>query len=136
ALDVRESTVLLMMMERYGAMDEMPRAAMIAWTLLFAVHAAVFEELEFRGVLFGFLLRAVGTATGAVLLAHAVVGGMFALMHLPNTDSPLVKCGQMFVLAVLCGELARRRSVAAAIACHVGMNVVAVTVTFMMEPAS
>lgn len=127
-LGVREGPVMLLMMENLGAINELPGPALFAWSALFVTYVAVLEELQFRGALFGFLLRVWGGGTAAVVGTHAIVGVIFALMHIPNTTSPVLKCSQIMVLAIVTGELARRRSVAAAVACHVAMNIVAVAV--------
>jgi membrane protease YdiL (CAAX protease family) len=83
---------------------------------------AVVEELAFRGVLLGWLLRVGRPRGGYAVCAIVLVSLLWALLHIPNTNAPLLKCGQIFVFGLLLGELARRWSVEAAIAAHVALN--------------
>jgi len=94
---------------------------------LLAVSAmAIAEELAFRGVLLGWLLR-IGRRRGPyAAFAMVVVSLLWALLHIPNTNAPLLKCAQVFLIGLCLCEFARRWSVEAAIAGHVALNVSAV----------
>jgi len=91
--------------------------------------AALAEELLFRGVLFGWLLRLSRNRTAGIVLATVLVSLVWALVHLPNTDAPWIKCGQIFLISMVLCEFARRWCLEAAIAAHVGLNVAALLIS-------
>lgn len=89
--------------------------------------AALAEELTYRGMLYGWLLRLLKGRRG-VALAAVLTSAVWAAAHAPNTDSPLIKCAQVFVLGLFFCEFARRWCLEAAMAAHVGLNLAALLV--------
>ncbi len=122
-----------------GYMAMFPGLEDLAWPvalLLFSVMVlgpAITEELTFRGLILGFLLRVCGRRQGLVVLSIVSVSLLWALLHIPNTDMPIAKCLQIFLIGLVLGELARRRSVESAIAGHVMLNLVAVVMSLIFE---
>jgi membrane protease YdiL (CAAX protease family) len=103
--------------------------ARLPMAALFGTAAALGEELTYRGVLYGWLLRLVGReGRSGVALAAVATSLLWAVAHAPNTDLPLVKCAQIFVLGLFFCEFARRWCLEAAMAAHVGVNLAALLV--------
>lgn len=96
-------------------------------SLGFVTGMAVVEELVFRGVLQGALLR-VAKGKLAVVVTMILVSGLWASLHLLNTNAPMLKMGQIFLIGLVLCEITRRGSLEAAIAGHVGLNWMAVAV--------
>lgn len=100
--------------------------------LLAVTSVAVVEELVFRGALLGALLRCCRSRRVLTAGAVVVVALLWALMHALNTDAPLIKCSQIFVVGVLLCEIARRSCLEAAMAAHISLNVAAVLLGFAL----
>ncbi len=111
-----------------------PLAVRLPVFVMAAGALAVAEELAFRGVLLGWLLR-IGRRRGAyAVLMIALVSLLWALLHIPNTNAPLLKCGQIFVIGLFLGEFARRWSVEAAMAGHLALNATVVALALVVYP--
>jgi membrane protease YdiL (CAAX protease family) len=109
-----------------------PLAVRLPVFVLAACALAVAEELAFRGVLLGWLLR-IGRPRGAyAVLMIALVSLLWALLHIPNTNAPVLKCGQIFVIGLFLGEFARRWSVEAAMAGHLALNATVVALALIV----
>ncbi|MEX0746142.1 MAG: CPBP family intramembrane glutamic endopeptidase [Phycisphaeraceae bacterium] len=132
-LGVGESLWIEQMRESYPGIDQAPRTVLAPVLFLFVGLAAVVEEVEFRGALLGSLLRMFGSRGAAALASMVLVSVLFGLMHLLNTDAPLVKFTQIFILGMMTAELVRRSSLEAAIACHLALNLVSVAALPFME---
>ena len=129
ALGVEESEVLRRALSKmFPGLESADVAVMFPVVLLWAVAAALTEELTYRGVVSGFLLRLRPGDRAMEAVASVVSSLLWALLHLQNTDSPFLKCVQIFVLGLVFFELAKRWCIEAAIAAHVGLNVAAVVV--------
>jgi membrane protease YdiL (CAAX protease family) len=100
--------------------------------LLAVLVPAVREEILFRGALQGFLHRVLGRGTGRTLLVYAGVSLCWAALHYHNTDAPLAKLGQIFVLGLLFCALARRWSVEVAVCAHMGLNAAALVAGLLL----
>ncbi len=61
------------------------------------------------------------------------IARMFASLHLLNTDAPTIKFAQIFVFGLILGEIVRRSSLEAAIACHLGLNITATIGMFLPQ---
>ncbi|MFO7958182.1 MAG: CPBP family intramembrane glutamic endopeptidase [Candidatus Brocadiia bacterium] len=126
ALGVDVSDSIRMAQRLFPLADQVSPTIRIPILLLAMSGMAIAEELAFRGVLLGWLLR-VGHRRGAyAVFAMVVVSLIWALLHIPNTNAPLLKCGQIFLIGLCLCEFARRWSVEAAIAGHVALNAAAV----------
>lgn len=101
-----------------------------------ALAAAVAEEVLYRGVLQAWLIRWLGATRSGVAVGIAVTSFLWALPHIPNTDSVVAKLTQVFILGLLFGWLARRYSVEASMVAHLCLNLSSVIVwlPMMMAP--
>jgi membrane protease YdiL (CAAX protease family) len=108
--------------EYFPALAEGPAVARVAVALPLAVSAALVEEIVFRGVLLGALLRAGKEAPGIVLASVLATSVAWACLHLSITDMPGIKLLQIFFFGLILAELARRWSLESAIAAHLGLN--------------
>ncbi len=122
-LGVEEGEAIRKMFELFPGAGEASIWIRAPVMLLTLSVPAVVEELVFRGGALGFLLRVSGKHR--VAIAASVVGTslLWALLHIPNTDAPLVKCAQMLIIGVVLAEFARRSCIEAAMAGHLGLNV-------------
>jgi len=134
-LGVEESEPLQRMGEMLRGVGEVSPAIRIPIVLLAISVPAIVEELAYRGVLLGFLVRHSGGRRGAIVASVVGVSLLWALIHLMNTDAPLVKLSQIFVVGVVLCEFARRVSVEAAIAGHLGLNLAAGMLALVVEKA-
>jgi len=126
-VDVGES--VKQMQRLFPGMDNVAYAIQIPVWMLAFIAPAVLEEVVYRGVLLGFLLRVLRRPLVPVVLTAF----LWALLHLGNTDAPGLKCLQIFVTGLVLGAAARRYSVEAAIAGHVGLNLTAVLAGYWIE---
>lgn len=118
--------------ELMGHIDRLAWPYRLALYSLMVVGPAITEELAFRGLMLGFLLRIGGDRRWLAVLSIVFVSFLWSLLHIPNTDMPVVKCLQIFLIGLVLGELARRRGMEAAIAGHVMLNVSAVVCSLPM----
>jgi membrane protease YdiL (CAAX protease family) len=88
------------------------------------VGAALTEELAFRGVLLGWLLRRLRGRAGAAL-AVALASLLWTCAYLPATGGAPFKLAYVFLVGVLLCVFARRWCVEAAVASHIALNVAA-----------
>ncbi|MBN1524762.1 MAG: CPBP family intramembrane metalloprotease [Spirochaetales bacterium] len=89
----------------------------------FFVSAAITEEIMFRGALLGFFLRITKNRFAYYIVFAIVVSAIWAFFHFYNTNAPLIKLGQVFLIGLLLSEAARRWSLESAIAFHVSLNI-------------
>jgi membrane protease YdiL (CAAX protease family) len=82
------------------------------------VGAPVFEEAVYRGLLQTGLVRALGRRWAAVMLTAVI----FALMHRLGGAVPWHALPTIFVLGLVCGLVAEKRGVWAAMATHAAFN--------------
>ncbi len=87
------------------------------------LYAAVAEEIAFRGVLLGFLLRLGRERPWVVLVAAVTTSMAWALLHLSLTDAPGIKLVQIFLIGLGLVWITRRWGLEAAILAHMGLNV-------------
>jgi membrane protease YdiL (CAAX protease family) len=131
ALDVSEGQAILWLMQTL-----MPGHAELsvwwkfAWALPTVVAYAIAEEVSFRGIMQGWLIRLMGDGRGTVIGAIVLTSIAWAIGHASNTDAIGLKLTQIFLLGLVFGWLARRYSVEAAIVAHVSLNVVAALAIF------
>jgi membrane protease YdiL (CAAX protease family) len=93
---------------------------------------AIIEELTYRGAIFGFLLRLSRNNRWAIVASTLFVSLIWALGHLSNTNAPLIKCIQIFIIGIVFCEFARRISIESAIASHIALNVTIVILAFLV----
>ena len=68
-----------------------------------------------------------------MVLATIATCLVWALFHLGNTDSPLVKITQIFLIGLALTEMARRMGLEAALAAHISLNLCSVVFGFWLE---
>lgn len=107
-------------------------AVRVPVVLVTVVTIAVTEELLFRGVMFGFLLRVCGRGRLSMVFSSIVVSFIWAILHMQNTDAPLVKCTQVFIIGLVLCWLARKGNIESAMAAHVGLNLAAAVAALAM----
>ncbi len=86
--------------------------------------AALGEEVMYRGVLQALLSQRLAGRAGS-FLAIVLTSLIWALAHSLNTDAPWVKLGQIFVIGLAFGAIARRYSVEASALAHLALNLMA-----------
>jgi membrane protease YdiL (CAAX protease family) len=118
--------------QMFAAFHELSLPIRLFFMALMVAGPAIAEELVFRGLLLGFLLRV--SKGNSVLVAVSIVGVSLAwsLLHLQNTDWPVLKCAQIFLIGLVLGELARRRGVESAIAGHLALNLTAISAELLV----
>ncbi len=126
ALDVQEGEALRQFREMFKGLETVPPLVLILATIPAVTAVAVGEEIIFRGVLLSSLVTVFKAHRGLSIGAVVFVSALWSVAHIPNTDAPVMKLTQVFVIGIVLGEYARRRGLHAAIAGHVGLNVVAV----------
>jgi membrane protease YdiL (CAAX protease family) len=102
-------------------------------TLPTVIGPAILEELQYRGILQGFLLRLCKDNRVAVTAATICVSLLWALLHLPNTNAPLLKCIQVFIIGLVLSEFARRKGIGTSIAAHVSLNISATILELILK---
>jgi hypothetical protein len=90
--------------------------------------SALIEELAWRGAVLGWLRRAAGDRRAGVVVAMFGVGLAWALVHSLTAPVPLLRLAALLPVGVALGEVARRYGVPAAVAAHLGLNVVSAAV--------
>ena len=83
---------------------------------------ALAEELGFRGVLLGLCMRLSRNNRFLIVFSYILVSLLWALLHFENTNSPLLKGIQIFLVGIVLCELTRRKGLEAAIAAHISLN--------------
>ncbi len=106
----------------FPALADGPPIARVAVALPLGISAALVEEIVFRGVLLGAMLRAGKEEPGIVLAAVLATSVAWACLHLSITDMPGIKLLQIFFFGLILAELTRRWSLESAIAAHLGLN--------------
>ncbi len=125
--------MLAEMMQIYESITEQPMPVRFVFYSLLVTGPAIAEELTFRGLMFGLFLRLSKNNTALIVLSTLVVSVLWSLLHIPNTNMPLVKCMQIFLISLVLCELARRKGIEAAIAGHVMLNLSAVAIAVPLE---
>ena len=97
------------------------------------LSVAVSEELLYRGVIQRFIERKLGSKRRHGWVAIVLASAFWATGHIANSDQVGVKLAQIFVVGLVFGWLARRFSVEASIAAHMGINLVAVVVPILLR---
>jgi membrane protease YdiL (CAAX protease family) len=132
-LGVDEGVVISRLRELFPGLEQTSWWVLIPVVVMFMTSAAITEELVFRGGLLGLTAGRDGGRRGLFILAAVVLSAAWAVLHLPNTSAPLVKFAQIFLLGLCFSALARRSSVYAAIAAHVGLNLTAGLLAFALS---
>ena len=133
ALGVEESEFFRKALAKmFPGLESVNAAVRFGMVLLWAMAAALTEELTYRGVLSGFLLRLRPGSRAMEAVASLVPSLLWAALHVQNTDSPFIKCVQIFILGLVFFEFAKRWCIEAAIAAHVGLNVAAIVLGFAL----
>jgi len=133
ALHVQESADI----KRFSAMfpglaDPKSLGSALLLGLMVAQMGAI-EELIFRGGMLGVLLRLSGQRRWAVAGSVVAVSLLWALLHWQNTDAPLFKVGQIFVIGLILAQLIRKTCLEATIAAHASLNFSAVMAAYFFR---
>jgi membrane protease YdiL (CAAX protease family) len=124
ALGVTESQLVKDLARLFGGLGREGPAIRLAIALPAMVAAAVSEEILFRGVMQRWLTRWLGGNRRAAALAIVIVSVVWAVGHPGNASSVPFKVGQVLLLGLALGWVARRYSVEATIVAHAGLNAV------------
>ncbi|MHC4654525.1 MAG: CPBP family glutamic-type intramembrane protease [Planctomycetota bacterium] len=102
-------------------------------SILALTRMAIVEELVYRGGILAFLISKARNNRLAIIASLIIVSLTWALPHIPNTDAPLLKITQVFIIGLFLGEFARRSCIETAMAAHIGLNISAVTIEFILS---
>jgi membrane protease YdiL (CAAX protease family) len=125
-LGVRESDDVQRIYQLFPSLDWRSPAVQLGIGLPSALAAAVSEEVFYRGIIQPWLARRFGNLTVGVVLAIAITTALWTATHSLNTDHIALKLGQIAVLGVLFGLMARRRGVETSMVAHLCLNLLAV----------
>ncbi len=89
---------------------------------------ALIEELAWRGAVLGWLRRLAGDGRAGVVTAAIGVALAWALVHSLTAPTPLLRLAALLPIGLALGELARRHGLPAAVAGHLGLNIVSAAV--------
>lgn len=107
------------------------------WGLLISIpvliRIAIVEELVYRGGIFAFLISKARNNRLAIIASLIIVSLTWAVAHIPNTNTPLIKITQVFIIGLFLGEFARRSCIESAMAAHIGINISGVTLEFILS---
>jgi membrane protease YdiL (CAAX protease family) len=131
-LGVREGEMFNDIRRFFPALATSSSVVSLLVSILAVTHFAIAEELVFRGGIFAFLISKARNNRLAIIASLVVVSLTWALAHIPNTNAPLLKITQIFIIGLFLGEFARRSCIETAIAAHIGLNVSAVTIEFVL----
>lgn len=132
-LNIQEGRSIIALRDFFPTAAESSAWITMPVLMLVLIAFAVSEELVFRG---GMLAWVVGRTRNRVVLRYLGVTAitlMWALAHIPNTNAPVAKVTQMFVIGIAFAEIARRDGVWSAVAAHIGLNVASVGVAYLWE---
>ncbi|MBN3039535.1 MAG: CPBP family intramembrane metalloprotease [Candidatus Omnitrophica bacterium] len=129
-LNVGESQYLLKMRDLYPGMEFTSRYIKFAVILLAVTGVAISEEIIFRGAVLAVLIRQCKTKIG-IILAIALISLIWGGLHMLNTDAPLIKITQVFLLGFFFAEFTRRGSIESSIAAHIGLNLSCVVIALL-----
>jgi membrane protease YdiL (CAAX protease family) len=97
------------------------------------LSAAIAEELLFRGIIQRWLERKLGGTERSGWIAVALSSALWAVAHMGNVEQVGLKLGQIFILGLVFGTLARKFSVEASIGAHVLLNLLVILVVTGMQ---
>jgi membrane protease YdiL (CAAX protease family) len=125
-LDVGLGSVLEKQAELFHPSADSMNPIMLVLMLMAVSGIALVEELIFRGALLGALLKWAGDQRVAAVGWVVLVSLVWAAMHLLNTDAPLIKMTQIFIMGLILAWLTWWSGLSSAIAAHVALNITAV----------
>lgn len=125
ALGVEEGAGVKALQAMFPGADDLPWPVLLITSMATVTLFAIAEEVTYRGLLLPAGWRAFGRTGVGFWVSATLVSAVWSVMHLGNTDSPLIKMAQIFLLGLWFAWLARRFGLPAAIAGHVGLNLVA-----------
>ena len=97
------------------------------------LSAAIAEELLFRGIIQRWLERKLGGTESSGWAAVALTSALWAAAHVGNVEQVGLKLGQIFILGLFFGTLARKFSVEASMGAHVMLNLMVILVVAGMQ---
>ena len=130
-MDVKEGELMVIIQKFFPTAATAPAIVSVPVTCLFMMAAAISEELSYRGGILAFILRITRKNRLLTWIGILLLNLPWALAHIPNTNHPPAKVAQMMILGVIFTYLAKHRSMRAAIAAHIGLNLAAATIAFV-----
>ncbi|MDP6107551.1 MAG: CPBP family intramembrane metalloprotease, partial [Candidatus Brocadiia bacterium] len=115
SLGVTESDAVKQMRALLPGVEELSPIIIASAGLFMLTAIAVSEELLFRGVLLGFRVRLSKDNRLVLAASMTIFSLLWALLHLQNTNVPLLKFAQIFALGIVFCIFARRGLLEAAI---------------------
>ena len=128
SLGVSESDGLRKLLALFPGAAAAPFPVQVVVGVLAVSVPAIVEELAFRGGVLGFLIRIGKGSRSSIIWGAVVTSFLWALLHLTNTNAPVLKCAQIFAVGLVLCEFARRKGLESAIVGHLAMNLTAVAV--------
>ncbi|MEM1208388.1 MAG: CPBP family intramembrane glutamic endopeptidase [Planctomycetota bacterium] len=124
-LGVKEGEDVRALQAMLPGLDAVPLWVLLPVSMAAVSVFAITEEITYRGLLLPAAWRCFGSGPVAFWVSAVLTSAVWSVMHFGNTDSPLIKLGQIFVLGLWFSWLARRYGLPAAIAGHLGLNLTA-----------
>jgi membrane protease YdiL (CAAX protease family) len=100
-------------------------AVMLGASLPLVLSAALAEEVTYRGILQPLIAGPRNGSRVRPIIAIVVTSLLWAFGHSLNTNAPFLKLGQVFLIGLAFGAIARKWSVEASAAAHLVLNLVA-----------
>ncbi len=125
-LEVGLSNVLEKQADLFAPSADAMGPVMLVLAIMAVSGIAIVEELIFRGALLGSLLKWAGDQPLAMAAWIVLVSLVWAAMHLLNTDAPLIKMTQIFIMGLILAWLTWWGGLSSAIAGHVALNITAI----------
>ncbi len=131
AFDIKEGELIQNLVKMMPALEDLsaPLLLMIFGPSMLA--AAIAEEILFRGILQRGMIRLLGGGRAATIASIVVVSAVWALGHQGVTDPFWAKYIQIFLVGLVFGALAHRRSLESAIVAHLALNASALSIHFI-----
>ena len=130
-LHVRESEDVRQLEQLFPGLTALPSATRMLLAAPFVASAALIEEMIFRGGLLGFLVRMARGNRLLTWLFIALISILWAALHLSNSDHPLLKFMQIFLLGLIFGYMALRWGILSPIAAHLTLNLSAIAAAML-----
>ena len=130
-MDVKEGDMMVVIQKFFPTAAEAPLIVGVPVTCLFMMAAAISEELSYRGGILAYILRITRKNQLLTWIGILLLNLPWALAHIPNTNHPPAKVAQIMILGVIFTYLAKHRSMRAAIAAHIGLNLASAAIAFV-----
>jgi membrane protease YdiL (CAAX protease family) len=132
-LDIKPNEELVRFMSLFPKLGTVSTLVRLPMMMMLVTAAAVKEELLFRGVLLGSLVRLSRGRPWAIAVSIVAVSLAFGMVHMNVASVPAFKVAQTFLLGVAFSLFALRGNLEVAIAAHVGLNLTAVAASLVLQ---